>query len=110
MLRGLLRMHPVILGHFLPEASAATCIDGIAQRYLAGLDECIGDMQCELLAAHGEPKGRYDIGAANHVEFRPRSVEVPTQLKNVGESLGVIRMHMREEDRIELPLWNADLR
>ena len=56
----------------------------------------------ELPAAHGEPQRRYDIGTADHVDLWPRRVEVPTQLNDVGKALGVIRMHMREEDRIEL--------
>jgi hypothetical protein len=42
--------------------------------------------------------------------FRPRGVEVPTQLKDISKPLGVICMHMREKDRIELLDWHADLR
>ena len=67
-------------------------------------------MRDEFLAAYSEPEWRDDIGAADHVDLWPRRVAKPTQLNNVGKSLSVIRMHMREENRVQLPGRNTDLR
>jgi hypothetical protein len=55
----------------------------------------------ELPAANDAAHGHCDIGAANHVDLWPCRVKVPTQLEDVCKSLRVIRVHMREEDRIE---------
>ena len=67
-------------------------------------------MQDELLAADHALKRQRHIGAAHDVHFRAGRVKVPAQLQNVAKPLSVIRVHMREKDRVELLDRHAQLR
>jgi hypothetical protein len=83
---------------------------GVALSNLAGLDECIGDVADKLPAAHSEALRRNDIGAADRVDLWPGAIERPTQLDEVREALGMIIVHMRKENRIELLRPDPELR
>jgi hypothetical protein len=74
------------------------------------LDECIGDMLDKLPAAHSEALRRNAIGAAYGIELWSGAIERPTQLYEVRKAFGVIVVHVREENRIELLRPDPELR
>src|SRR5262249_33193856 len=68
----------------------------------ARLNEGIGDVGRKFAAAYRGPRGRKAIGATNNVDFPTRAIERPTELNQIGETLGVIVVHVGEEYRVQL--------
>src|SRR5216683_241207 len=81
----------------------------VALGNLASVDECISDVHRELSAAYGETQRRNHVRTADGVDLWPGAIESPTQLHKVRKPLGVIIVHVREEDRIELRREHAEL-
>src|SRR5262245_34879174 len=75
----------------------------------AGLKERVRDMLGEFAAAKGNPEAGRNIGAADGVELGSFSIEHPALHDQVRKAFGVIVVHMREEDCIELHRIDAKL-
>ena len=87
----------------------AALVLGVALRDLAGRKEGVTDPRNVVRAAHRVSERRLRIGAAHDVELRPRRIVVPAQQQDVRQPLGMVRVHMREEDRVELSGGDAEL-
>ena len=69
----------------------------------AGLHECIANMRNELLTAYGKAELRCYVGAAHDVELWTPRIPGPAVLHDVGETLGMIRVHMCKKERSTAP-------
>jgi len=54
--------------------------------------------------------GRSLPASADHFELWPRGVPVPARLHEIGKAVGVVGMHVREEDRVKLSDIKVHLR
>jgi hypothetical protein len=81
----------------------------VALGNFAGLKERVRDMLGEFATAEGNPEAGRNIAAADGVELGSFAVEHPALCDQVRKAFGVIGVHMREEDRIELHRIDAKL-
>ncbi len=77
---------------------------------LAGLDEGVGDVHNEFSTAYRVAALRNGVGAADNVELRSGAVKRPARHDKVCEALGMIVVHVGEENGIELLREDAKLR
>jgi hypothetical protein len=76
----------------------------------AGLQERIANMRDEFLTADGKAELRRNIAATQNVELWPPRIPGPAVEHDIGEALGVIRVHMGEENSVELHRGYVELR
>ncbi len=76
----------------------------------ARLQECIGNMRDEFLTADGKAELRRHVAAAHDVELWPPRIPGPAVEHDIGEALSVIRVHMSEENSVELHRRYVELR
>ena len=76
----------------------------------AGLQERIANMRDEFLTADGKAELRRHVAAAHDVEHWPPRIPGPAVEHDIGEALGVIRVHMGEENSVELDRGYVELR
>jgi len=79
-------------------------------RDFAGLDESVGDVANKLAATDRETLEGDDIGAANRVDLWSNAVKCPSALDEIGKTLGMVVVHVREEDRVQLLGPDSELR
>jgi hypothetical protein len=77
---------------------------------LSGLNERIGHVRYEVLAADGESLRRNDIRTTDRIDLRTFTMKGPTAQGEIDEALGVIGVHVSEEDGIKLLGPNPELR
>jgi hypothetical protein len=82
---------------------------GHALRDLARMDQGVGDMRDELLAAYCVVKRCGDVVAAHHVDPRIGWIDVPAMLNEVDEAIAVIVVHVGKEDGVNLRRKNVEL-
>ena len=74
------------------------------------LDERIGHVCDKVFAANGETLRGDDIRTADRTDPRARPVKSPAAPHKINEAVGVIRVHVSEENRVQL-LWpDSELR
>jgi len=75
---------------------------GMALGDFAGLNERIRDVRGEFLTADGETQSRNGVRSANRVDLGAGAEKHPAQRYEIGKPFGVVIVHVREEDRIQL--------
>src|SRR5262249_49747034 len=77
---------------------------------LSRLEKCVADMRDELAAADDMSERGFSIGTTDNIEVWLSRTKLPTQLNDIGKAFRVVRMHMCEENCIELSGRHTDLR